>query len=177
MYRTYGSRATRHTTTSDGGSADIASLHGCNLLGQCRSYCRGANICPSIPGHASLLAISATAPALPYLPTSMWVAWHRGIRPPRMVEVQILHRYMDVTYQGNAGAIAEEQISVRPSMDITAPPSMALCGIPSIHGHKKRPASGPFFIIFVITIFIYGCILTTNLFRQVVTIRLLTITD
>ena len=49
--------------------------------------------------------------------------------------------------------------------------------IPSIPGHKKRPASGPFFIIFVITIFIYGCILTTNLFRQVFTIRLLTITD
>ena len=31
-----------------------------------------------------------------------------------MVEVQILHRYMDVTYLGNAGAIAEEKISVRP---------------------------------------------------------------
>ncbi len=39
------------TTTTDGGSADIASLHGCNLLGQCRSYCRAANICPSIHGH------------------------------------------------------------------------------------------------------------------------------
>jgi hypothetical protein len=35
-----------------------------------------------------------------------------------MVEVQILHGYTDVTYQGNEGAIAEEQISVRPVMDI-----------------------------------------------------------
>ncbi len=38
-------------TTMDGGSADIASLHGCNLVGQRRSSCRGANICPSFPGH------------------------------------------------------------------------------------------------------------------------------
>ena len=45
-----------NTTYTDVGSADIASLHGCNLLGQCictgrtvlgqcRSYCRGENIC------------------------------------------------------------------------------------------------------------------------------------
>jgi hypothetical protein len=27
-----------HPTTTDGGSAGFASLHGCNLLGQCRSY-------------------------------------------------------------------------------------------------------------------------------------------
>ena len=32
-----------------------------------------------------------------------------------MAEVQVLHRYMDVTYQSNAGAIAEEQIPVRTS--------------------------------------------------------------
>ena len=42
-----------YPTTMDGGSAGFASLHGCNLLGQrictgrtvlgqCRSYCRGA---------------------------------------------------------------------------------------------------------------------------------------
>ena len=60
----------RHTTAMDGGSADIASLHGCNLL-------------------------------------------------------------------GNAGAIAEEQISVRPSLNIFAPPSLALCDIPHIPVHKK----------------------------------------
>ena len=45
-----------NTTYTDVGSADIAWLHGCNLLGQCictgrtvlgqcRSYCRGENIC------------------------------------------------------------------------------------------------------------------------------------
>ena len=45
-----------------------------------------------------------------------------------------MHRYMDVTYQGNAGAIAEEQITARPSLDIFAPPSMALCDIPSFPG-------------------------------------------
>ena len=39
------SRCAVNTTYMDVGSADIASLHGCNLLGQCRSYCRGANIC------------------------------------------------------------------------------------------------------------------------------------
>jgi len=59
-----------------------------------------------------------------------------GIRPPRKAEVQILHRYTDVTYQDNAGAIVEEQKSVRPSLK-AAPPSMALCGIPPILGHKK----------------------------------------
>ena len=32
-----------------------------------------------LPVHSSLLAISAIAPALPYLPTSMWVAWHHDI--------------------------------------------------------------------------------------------------
>jgi hypothetical protein len=37
------------------------------------------------------------------------------IRPPRMAEVQILHRYTDVIYLGNAGAIAEEKISARTS--------------------------------------------------------------
>ena len=31
----------------DVGNADIASLHGCNLLGQRMSSCRGANICHS----------------------------------------------------------------------------------------------------------------------------------
>ncbi len=31
--------------SADVGSADIASLHGCNLLGQRRSCCRGAYIC------------------------------------------------------------------------------------------------------------------------------------
>jgi len=31
------------TTAMDGGSVDFASLHGCNLFGQCRSYCRGAS--------------------------------------------------------------------------------------------------------------------------------------
>ncbi len=104
----------RETTYRDVGNADIASLHGCNLLGQRRSGCRGANICrptwqglflqsccissihggqmwevrkmhgaifsPSIHGHNR---IALLAPC--------------GIRPPRMVEVQILHRYMDVT--------------------------------------------------------------------------------
>ena len=34
-----------NTTTTDGGSADIASLHRCNLVRQCRSNCRGAIIC------------------------------------------------------------------------------------------------------------------------------------
>jgi hypothetical protein len=34
------------TTTTDGGSADIASLHGCNLVGQCRS-----NYLPVRPVH------------------------------------------------------------------------------------------------------------------------------
>ena len=29
-------------SATDGGSAGFASLHGCNLLGQSRSYCRGA---------------------------------------------------------------------------------------------------------------------------------------
>ena len=38
------------------------------------------------------------------------------ITPPRMLEAQTLHRYTDVTYQSNAGAIAEELISVRPSL-------------------------------------------------------------
>jgi hypothetical protein len=38
-----------------------------------------------------------------------------------MVEVQIL----------------QEQISVRPSMGIFTPPSLAPCDIPPIHGHKK----------------------------------------
>ena len=31
------------TTATDGGSVDFASLHGCNLVGQCRSNCRGAS--------------------------------------------------------------------------------------------------------------------------------------
>jgi len=35
----------RVTTYMDVGNADIASLHGCNLLGQRMSRCRGANIC------------------------------------------------------------------------------------------------------------------------------------
>ena len=71
----------------------------------------------------------------------------------------------------------QEQFSTRPSMDMRRSlPSMAPRH--TVHPvHKKRSASGPFFIIFVITIFIYGCILTTNLFRQVFTIRLLRITD
>jgi len=30
----------------EGGSADFASLHGCNILEQRRSSCRGAKICP-----------------------------------------------------------------------------------------------------------------------------------
>jgi len=63
----------RETTYRDVGNADIASLHGCNLLGQRRSGCRGANIC-----HP------------------WWL--NTRIRPPRTVEVQVLHRYMDVTY-------------------------------------------------------------------------------
>jgi len=33
--------------------------------------------------------------------------------------------------------ILQEQKSARPSMDIAAPPSLAPCDIPSIHGHKK----------------------------------------
>ncbi len=33
----------------------------------------------------------------------------------------------------------QEQFSARPSLDITAPPSLALCGIPSIPRHKKTP--------------------------------------
>ena len=37
----------RETTYTDVGNADIASLHGCNLLGQRRSCCRGAYICRS----------------------------------------------------------------------------------------------------------------------------------
>ena len=66
----------RYMTTTDGGNADTASLHGCNLL-------------------------------------------------------------------GNAGAIAEEQISTHPSLDIHAPPSLALCVIPSIHGYKKGEHNAP----------------------------------
>jgi len=38
----------RNTTAVDGGNADIASLHGCNLLGQRRSSYRGANVYPSM---------------------------------------------------------------------------------------------------------------------------------
>jgi hypothetical protein len=43
----------RNTTTTDGGSADIAYVQGWTVVGQCRSSCRGANICPSIHGHSS----------------------------------------------------------------------------------------------------------------------------
>ena len=35
-----------HPTTTEGGSAGFASFHGCNLLGQCRSNCRGAKNLP-----------------------------------------------------------------------------------------------------------------------------------
>jgi len=35
----------RRPICTDVGIADIASLHGCNLLGQRRSGCRGAYIC------------------------------------------------------------------------------------------------------------------------------------
>jgi hypothetical protein len=41
----------------DGGSADIASLHGCDILEKRRSSFRGANICPYI-----LYIISAESP-------------------------------------------------------------------------------------------------------------------
>jgi len=40
---------TRHTTATDGGSAENASLHGCSLLEQCRSNCRGAYFLPLHP--------------------------------------------------------------------------------------------------------------------------------
>ncbi len=82
MNRKHHAKTCREPTCTDVGNADIASLHGkdcsynpiafppsmevrCNLLGQCRSYCRGANIC-----HP----------------------WGLGtrIRPPRTVEVQVL---------------------------------------------------------------------------------------
>ena len=46
---------TPHPTTMDGGSAGFASLHGCNLLGQCRSseaVCRGAIFSHSIHGDS-----------------------------------------------------------------------------------------------------------------------------
>ena len=36
-------RRINQTTAMDGGSVDFASLHGCNLVGQCRSNCRGAS--------------------------------------------------------------------------------------------------------------------------------------
>ena len=61
---------TRHEPTyTNVGNADIASLHGCNLLGQCRSYCRGANIChpwglgiriPAADGLSKVLPIHAS---------------------------------------------------------------------------------------------------------------------
>ena len=89
MNRRYLAETRREPTYKDVGNADIASLHGkdcsynpiafppsmevrCNLLGQRRSGCRGANIC---------------------------LPWGLGIRirPPRTVEVQVLHRYMDET--------------------------------------------------------------------------------
>jgi hypothetical protein len=35
----------RELAYTDIGNADITSLHGCNLVGQYRSNCRGANIC------------------------------------------------------------------------------------------------------------------------------------
>ncbi len=40
----------QHTTHMDVGSAENASLHGCNLLGQRRSSCRGAIFSHSIHG-------------------------------------------------------------------------------------------------------------------------------
>jgi hypothetical protein len=43
----------RHMTTMDGGNADIAYCHGRQIVEQCRSNCRGANICPPIHGHTA----------------------------------------------------------------------------------------------------------------------------
>ena len=50
-----------NTTYTDVGSADIASLHGCNLLGQCRSNCRGANICHPCKLDSSIPAADGPA--------------------------------------------------------------------------------------------------------------------
>jgi len=55
----------RHTPTMDGGSAEIA----------------GANFCPYIPGHASLLAIHGTATYRPSLDIKK--AEHLGARPTK----------------------------------------------------------------------------------------------
>jgi len=52
-------RRIEQTTAMDGGSVDFASLHGCNLLGQCRSYCRGASHRPD-----SLPNLKKTSPQL-----------------------------------------------------------------------------------------------------------------
>ena len=93
-----GRMAPRHTTTMDGGSADIASLHGRNLLGQriCpwmdgsramqeqlpRSSCRGANICPYLL-YIRLTAIhgSLSHTAHPWAFTALAHPCARGIPP------------------------------------------------------------------------------------------------
>jgi hypothetical protein len=58
--------AVNTTYTDNVGSADIASLHGCNLLGQRRSSCRGAKTCHAAYGHSNRvqfmsLIVSGTA--------------------------------------------------------------------------------------------------------------------
>ena len=40
-----------HPTTTDGGSAGFASLHGCNLLGQCKEL---LPICPRMDGSRAM---------------------------------------------------------------------------------------------------------------------------
>ncbi len=77
--RSLPSMAPRHTTAMDGGSAGNASLHGCNLLEQCRSNCRGAITCPYI--------LYIAAPCHPWhrdIPYILYIAalchpWHRDI--------------------------------------------------------------------------------------------------
>ena len=69
----------RHTTTMDGGSADIAYAHGWALVEQCRSNCRGANICPYIHGHSSLLVFTHMDVGYEDNAGAIIFPWHRDI--------------------------------------------------------------------------------------------------
>jgi hypothetical protein len=54
-----------------------------------------------------------------------------------MWEVWKMHMYRKYGSRTTHGAVVEEQFSARPSLGIFAPPSLALCDIPPIPGHKK----------------------------------------
>ena len=50
-----------NTTYTDVGSADIAYVHGWTVVGQCRSNCRGANICHPCKLDSSIPATDGPA--------------------------------------------------------------------------------------------------------------------